>query len=406
MPARHLRGAVGAVTAVLMLTACSASALASGSKPAAQGISAKTISIGTVLPLTGGAAIAAQGVESGMEAAIRQANADGGINGRRVKLTVLDDDFDAATHVADFKRLVYQDKVFAVLTPAGTANIPGDWPTAESTGVPVFAPYLPADPGLPSVFSLGTSHFDQTEILAKYLAGRGIKTIAFIGQQNSLGTSMFAGLKAAAATYHLTITSTQYVDPNSTDVSAAVLNVKATRPQAVVLATDNAQSTLVLKQAQQLAWHPVFGGDSSTAGTYSGATTAAAGTAANGLLGTYFAASPSDTANPAVAAWERAESKYAPGTLTAAGSSFALQAYAFAEVFLHILKQMGARQSGITWARFRQVAQSLHDYSVGGLIPPVTFGPLPHGHLGTSTAKIARYENGAWITLTPSYVTP
>jgi branched-chain amino acid transport system substrate-binding protein len=388
---------------VLVASACSSGALSSHDSQSGQGVSAKAIEIGTVLPLTGGAATAAQGVQAGMRAAIGEVNAAGGVNGRTLKLTVLDDNFDAATHVADFKRLTSQDKVFAVLTPAGTANLPGDWPIAKSTGIPVFAPYLPDDPGLPSVFSLGTSHKNQAEILAKYLSEHGVKTVAFIGQQNSLGTSMLAGLKEESAKLGMKVTSTQYVQPTSADLSAAVLNVKATDPQAVLLGTDNTQSTLILKQAQQLQWHPTFAGDSSTAGTNGGATTTPAGASANGLIGSYFAESPSDTTNAGVAAWQEAETKYAPGAVTEANSSFALQAYAFAKVFIDILQQMGQT---LTWSNFEKVTEGLKSYDVEGLIPPVTFGPLPGGHVGTAAAKVAKFENGKWTSMTTDFVNP
>lgn len=385
-----------------LLAACGSGSMSSASAATTQGITAHQIDIGTVLPLTGGAATAAEGVEAGLKAAVGQVNAKGGIGGRTVKLTVLDDNYDPATHVADFKRLVSQDKVYAVLVPAGTANLPGEWPVAKSSGIPDFAPYLPSDPGLPSVFILGTGHQAQAEVLAKYLAQQGDKTVGFIGEQDSLGTSMLAGLKSEAAKDGMQVTSSQFVQPSSTDMSSAVLNVKATNPQAVILGTDNTQSALILKQAAQLQWHPVFAGDSSTAGTYSKATASPAGAAADGLLGAYFSDSPTDTSDPAVSAWKAAEDKYAPGAVTATNGSFALQGYAFAEVFFHILSTMG---KNLSWSNFDQAAENLKNYQVG-LIPPVTFGPLPGGHTGTDSAKIARYQSGTWTSVTPNFIKP
>jgi len=35
-----------------------------------------------------------------------------------------------------------------------------------------------------------------------------------------------------------------------------------------------------------------------------------------------------------------------------------------------------------------------------GLVAPVTFGPLPGGHSGTSGARIAQYTGGEWEFIT------
>lgn len=390
-------GLVGAV----MTVACGGAAIGGSATKASQGITDKEIHLGTVLPLTGGAAPAGQGIQAGLLAAVGEVNATGGINGRQINLTVLDDHFDAATHVANFRRLVEQDKIFAMLVPAGSANLPGNWPFVEQTGVPVFGPYLPPDPNLKSVFMLGTGHEDQARVLTDFFAQKGVKTVGFIGQDNDLGTSMLNGLKTQAAKDGIQIVSQQTVQPNSTNISSAVVNLREAKPDAVLFAVDSSQSVLLLKQAKQLGWHPTFGGDSSTAGTNSPATLGAAGDAAEGLYGTYFAASPADTGSD-VAAWKAATLKYAQNGSSWVNNSFALQSYAFSKVFFKILKSMG---SDLTWSNFDKQAEALHGFNTG-LLPPVTFGPLPAGHSGTSGAKVAQVQSGAWQPVTPDWLLP
>lgn len=406
MKSRILAGAT-TVAVALSLAACSSSASSgagssssntgsSSSNTAAQtsqGVTKNSILVGTTMPLTGGAAASGAAFKAGLQAAVDQVNANGGINGRKIKLDILDDGFVPARSVANVLRLVEQDKVFAIDTPVGSAELPGSWPTVKRTGVIMFGPYLPPDPNLPSVFELATPHTQQAEVISDWLHSKGISKVGYIGQNNAYGDAVLQGVKNSLPIDHLQLVATAQTQTNSTNVSSAVLTVKNANPQAVVLGTDNTQSALILKQAQQLGWKPLFVGDASAANTGTTVTTAAAGSAANGLYGALVGALPTSS-DPAVAKYRVAMKKYAPSEVN---STYALQAYGQNLVFFHILKMMGNK---LTWSNFEKVAQSLKDYSTG-LLPPVTFGPLPGGHTGTHGAGIAQYDNGVWKNILP-----
>ena len=70
-----------------------------------QGVTDTALKVGTSLPLSGGAATAGKGFEAGLKAAVAEVNSNGGINGRKVDLVVLDDGFEAARSVANIRRL-------------------------------------------------------------------------------------------------------------------------------------------------------------------------------------------------------------------------------------------------------------------------------------------------------------
>lgn len=391
-----------ATTALLAvsLAACGNQRASSGSDSGAvaQGVTDTEIKLGTTEPLSGGAATAGAGFKAGLEAAIAEKNADGGINGRKLSISVLDDGFTPARSVANIRRLGEQDKVFGILSPAGTANLPGSWPYIKQTDLPVFGPVLPPDPDLPSVFTLATSQLDQTRVIADFLAEKGVKTVGLVGQDNDLGASLTEGMDQQAAKAGLTVVGSEKTEPNSTDVSAAVLNLRKADPDAVVMATDNTQTALILKQAQQIGWKPVFIGNSSTVGAGSSVAVGPAGTAADNVYGTMVVDLPtSDT--PEVAAW-----KAAPGTAAdSTGAGYSLQAYATAQVFFGILEKMG---DDLSWDNFQKTAENTKDLEVG-LLPPVSFGALPGGHSGTVAAKVAQYTSaGGWTVVTPDWISP
>jgi hypothetical protein len=118
----------------LGLLAASTSLLGSGAAlaNAAPGVAAKSIRIGVLGSLTGPLAVFGSGNLAGATLAFEQANAAGGVNGRQIEWVSLDDESSPPKGVAAFKRLVDQEKVFAVFGPAasavGQALVPTDPP--------------------------------------------------------------------------------------------------------------------------------------------------------------------------------------------------------------------------------------------------------------------------------------
>ncbi len=359
-----------------------------GASANAQGIAKHEIIVGTTMPLTGGAASAGAAFRAGMEAAINMVNSHGGINGRKVIATYLDDQFTPALSVANFLRLTDQQKVFLIDTPVGSAEIPGSWPLVTSSGIPVWGPYLPPDPALKNVFILATPHQSQARVIVDFLKGKKIKSLAYLGQQNAYGLSVLSGVQEQARIDKIRVTNVSYTQTNSTDISAAVLAVKASNPQAVVLGTDNTQSVLFLKQAQQLGWKPLIIGDSSAANTGTLQDTGPAGSAAVGMYGALVGALPTEN-TPAVKAYIKAMNQVNPAE---AQNTYAVQAYAQNLVLFQVLKEMGNK---LTWANFDKTAQELRSFKTG-LLPLISFGRLPKGHTGANGAAVAQWTGSQW----------
>src|SRR3984885_4569102 len=104
-----------ALTAAVMLstgTACFAQ------EP---GVTDSTIKVGILGSLTGPFAIFGTGNLSGATIAFEEANAAGGINGRKLEWISLDDESSPPKGIAAYKRLLDQEKVFAVFGPAASA---------------------------------------------------------------------------------------------------------------------------------------------------------------------------------------------------------------------------------------------------------------------------------------------
>lgn len=359
-----------------------------------QGVSDGAIKIGTTEPLSGAAATAGEAFKAGIEAAAQAINDDGGINGRTIELTILDDGFEAARSVGNVRRLGDEEQVFAIVSPAGSANLPGSWDYLSDKGLPMFGPVLPPDPDLQEVYLIGTGHSDQVRLIVDWLAGEGVTSVGLLRQDNDLGAAFKAGLEEQAPKHGIEIVAEEIVEPNSTDVSNQVLKIRDADPGAVISGADNIQTALLLDQAYDLGWDPIIIGNSSTAGPGAvGTVGAAAPEAAEGFYGSAILSFTNEQSDEVLAYRDAME---AAGHGDLADNSFGLQGYAHSVIFYAALESMG---DDLCWDNLHATLESMENFETG-LVAPVTFGPLPGGHSGTSGARIAQYTGGDWEFIT------
>src|SRR5215210_2202780 len=85
------------------------------------GITRNSILVGGTTPLSGVAAAYAS-VARGAEAYFKYVNARGGVNGRKITYKYLDDAYNPANTVQQTRKLVQEDKVFAIYNSLGTEH--------------------------------------------------------------------------------------------------------------------------------------------------------------------------------------------------------------------------------------------------------------------------------------------
>lgn len=130
-----------------------------------------TITIGIHAPLTGAAPLPAASFERGKDLYAKWINDKGGINGRKLAVEFLDDEYQPATAVSKCKQLVEQKKAFMLFGGGGTDQIQACAKYAQNVKVP----YLSAgvtEVGLRSLryyFAASMSYPQQAPMLANYI---------------------------------------------------------------------------------------------------------------------------------------------------------------------------------------------------------------------------------------------
>jgi ABC-type branched-subunit amino acid transport system substrate-binding protein len=136
-------------------------------------VTADKIVIGQVAALSGPAAALAQSMREGILAAFAEANAAGGVKGHKLELISEDDGYEPAKSVTGAKKLINDDKVFALVGSVGTPTSAAVQPITTEIGMPFVGAFTGAeflsDPYKPNVVNVRASYFQETETMVDHL---------------------------------------------------------------------------------------------------------------------------------------------------------------------------------------------------------------------------------------------
>lgn len=219
-----------------------AAALLAASVPVtvtAQGITSTTIVIGQSAATSGQASDLGTEMRAGALAYFNAVNARGGVNGRRIELRTLDDGYEPDRSLANTRRFVETDQVFALFGYVGTPTTLASMPVFTRAQVPLVGPFTGAEvfrkPFNRYVFNVRASYFVETEKLVELLATLRMQRIAVFYQNDAYGKAGLEGVERAMKARNMPITGTATVERNSTDVKAAVATLSKLDPQAVIM---------------------------------------------------------------------------------------------------------------------------------------------------------------------------
>src|ERR1043166_5640874 len=176
-----------------------ASAIAAAAE---DGVSADAITFGQAAVLEGPASALGQGMRTGIQAAFDEVNARGGVAGRKLKLISRDDGYEPDRAIAQTKKLIGEDKVFALIGPVGTPTSAAAQPIATAAHVPFIGPFTGAgflrNPKLENVINVRASYGAETEAWIKHLTeDLKVRKIAIFYQDDAFGRAGLDGVKAA-----------------------------------------------------------------------------------------------------------------------------------------------------------------------------------------------------------------
>jgi ABC-type branched-subunit amino acid transport system substrate-binding protein len=173
--------------------------------PTERGVTEAEIRIGMSAVFSGPSRELGQNMKLGVETSFRAANDAGGVNGRKLTLTALDDGYEASRVGATMKELIVDRSVFAIVGNVGTPTSVIAAPFAAQSKVIFFgaftgAPVLRQDPPDRYVFNYRASYKEETAKSIKYLLEvrrLAPEEIVVFAQEDSYGDAGFEGVTKA-----------------------------------------------------------------------------------------------------------------------------------------------------------------------------------------------------------------
>ncbi len=129
------------------------------------GVTAKSILLGQSAAFSGPAAQLGIQMNIGTKAYFDYVNSQGGVHGRKIELKTRDDKYEANLCVEATKKLIGEDKVFALVSYVGTPTTGAAMPTITEAKVPLVGPFTGAEllrtPVSRYVFNVRASYYEQ-----------------------------------------------------------------------------------------------------------------------------------------------------------------------------------------------------------------------------------------------------
>jgi ABC-type branched-subunit amino acid transport system substrate-binding protein len=203
------------------------------------GVTATTILLGQSAAFTGPAAQLGIQMNVGLKAYFDYVNAQGGVHGRKIELKTRDDKYEAKLCVDTTRRLIEEDRVFALIGYVGTPTSQAALPIFTAAKVPFVGPFTGAEllrePFNRYIFNVRASYYDETEEIVDQLVSTGTRSIAVFYQNDSYGQAGLKGVELAMERRKMKISATATVERNTVEVAGAVKKIGAANPDAVVM---------------------------------------------------------------------------------------------------------------------------------------------------------------------------
>ena len=230
---------------------------------AENGVSADKIVFGQAAALDGPASALGQGMKLGLEAAFAEVNKAGGVKGRKIELKSVDDGYEPTKSIEAVKKLLDEEKVFAIAGPVGTPTSAATQPIATAAGAPFIGAFTGVEflrePYKPLVMNIRASYFQETEAMVEHLTkDLGASKIAIMYQDDGFGQAGVAGVKKALEKRQMQLAGEGTFERNTVAVKAALLAIKKVEPHAVIMISPYKPAAEFIKLAKQIKFDPTF----------------------------------------------------------------------------------------------------------------------------------------------------
>ncbi len=378
--------------------------LAAAGRPAAAenapGVSASEIKIGQTMPYSG--PVTAFGtLGKGELAFFDMINAQGGVNGRKIRLISLDDGYAPPKTVEQTRKLVEQDGVAFLFSSIGTAT---------NTAV---QKYL-NDHKIPQLFiGSGASKWGnyrqfpwtiggvqgtfraEGRIYARYiLQQKPAARIGVLYQNDDFGKDYFLGLKDVLGDRFersVVAQSYEFTDPT---IDSQIVSLQAAAVDAIIVGATPKFAAQAIRKVYDIGWKPMF--FLSNVAIWVNSVMKPAGMEKGvGIVSSAYVKDPTDTGwndDPGMRQWRAFMAKYMPDA-DASDQNY-VNSFNSGMVLVQVLKQCG---DDLSRENILKQATNLHDLALPMLLPGITVSTSPTDYYPVKRMQLMRWDGKQWV---------
>jgi branched-chain amino acid transport system substrate-binding protein len=240
---------------------------AAGAFAAAGSASAQTgapIVIGSSIPITGSVSTFGQHSRWGTELAVAEANAAGGVLGRKIEVDFQDNRCNPAEAVKSVTQMISDKKYVALLDGLCSSVALAIMPLAERAEIPFVVANASATAiaeksgvgGNKWTFKVNPTDASMLDALVTWLDKDGkADNIAFLGEDTDFGRAGVAGLEGALKKHNKKLADVDFYQKGTADFSTVLAKIKSRKPKLLALYAIDADFQNLMRQ-----WYSAGGG--------------------------------------------------------------------------------------------------------------------------------------------------
>jgi branched-chain amino acid transport system substrate-binding protein len=213
------------------------------------------IYLAEISPLTGPLSFVGTDNRQGVEVAVKEINAAGGIKGRRIVVDVFDDGSSPSQAVVHMRRIASDDKYVGVIGSGFSSSGLAVAPIVAAERIPYISMASSAaqvTPAKPYYYMTTATSRLFAYAMAQHLRRIGIKRVAVMADNGGFGREGLANVKELARRYGFTIVEEVVFPLTGTSFTAELTRIKNSGAQALWLWNATTLSVTIVKEARQL----------------------------------------------------------------------------------------------------------------------------------------------------------
>ena len=214
--------------------------------------------------LTGSLATNGEYIMNGVNMALEEVMAAGGINGAELKVTFLDDQVKASEAINAAKKAVSEMNVPVILGPDNSGNVLACMSVAAEAGVPQIVSgtnVRVTSQGVGTIFRMRASDNTAASCLAELVKKDGYTKIAFMYTNEDYGKGFMESTQTFLDTLGIEVVANETCNIGDTDFTAQITKIKDAAPEAILVLGKEIETAKFIRQARETGLSlPMYGG--------------------------------------------------------------------------------------------------------------------------------------------------